>query len=206
MIEPLLTSVQIYRRELYREERLTYEEEQELITKARAGDRIAREDIITGCLRYVLKIAAHYRKFLVRDDIGDLIGLGNLALIENLDKALNRENPFGYLQGCAKLTIIRYCSEQKASDLHSIEDFCLPAKEAISVTKPSYSWLYQAVERLNTLQREIVYAHYGLGDRPKESLYQISLRMSRSKKGSYAYNAMYRALRKLRSELVQITV
>lgn len=199
----LASSLHLYRREIYTYPRQTRDEEQLLITRARAGDAKAREDIMQGCLKYVLAIAVYYRKFLRHDDGADLVGIGNLAIAENIDRALTKENPYGYLQVCAKLTIIRYCrNHSHACEWELMERDALRSNTVPPVNR-SYDWLYQAIEQLPQQQRDMLTKHFGLYGERKESLYQIGRQLSSNTKGSMAYATMYRALRNLRMILVQ---
>jgi hypothetical protein len=204
MIDGSVTTVHLYRRELYRTKLLTREQEQVSIAQAKQGDTTAREELITTCLRYVLAIATYHKKFLFRDDVNDLVGIGNLAMMENVDKALTKENPIGYLQGCAKWAIISHVSHQPQSDLYTLEEKYHELQAPVPVKRPSYDWLYEAVEKLRPIQKELVYAHFGLGDRPAETLLALGKRYSPTGDDNYGYSAMNRALRTLR-QLVQTT-
>ncbi len=88
------------------EDEIVYQE------RARSGDEVSREALIVDCLNYVTSVATHYARYAKHDDILDLIGIGNLALVENLDHALTRPSPAGYLRMRAKYAIIGYISTQ----------------------------------------------------------------------------------------------
>jgi len=64
---------------------LTAEEEQELVEKAKKGDKRAKDRILNSALHYVIKVAGTFRanKSLSFDD---LIGYGNLGLVKAFDK------------------------------------------------------------------------------------------------------------------------
>ncbi len=77
-------------------------------------------------------------------------------------------------------------------------------KEPVTpLEKPDYAWLYQAVEQLPRHFQDVLIKHYGLYNRPVESLYEMSRRMSKSAKGSMAYLIEYRALKLLRKQLTE---
>jgi DNA-directed RNA polymerase sigma subunit (sigma70/sigma32) len=212
------TTVELYRREVRSLPRFTRAEEQELVRRARGGDADARTALIQSCLNYVGFMAAWHARYVVHDEYLDLVGIGNVAVVEHVDEALTRENPCAYLRGCAKFAIIYHCFNR---------DSLIPtpwqAKQRISVTSldtpvyantvqaepvvvresPDYSWLYQAMEQLPPRYQEVLIRRFGLYDRPVESLYAMSRRMSTSVKGSIAYLTEYRALRRLRQLLTQ---
>jgi DNA-directed RNA polymerase sigma subunit (sigma70/sigma32) len=214
----VLTTEELYRREVRSLPRLTMPEEQELVRRAKEGEVEARTALVQSCLNYVGFMAAWHARYVFHDEYLDLVGIGNVAVVEHVDKALTRENPCAYLRGCAKYAIIYHCRNRA-----SLIPTPWYAKRRISVTSldtpvyantvqtepivvrenPDYSWLYQAVEQLPPRYQDVLIRHYGLYDRPVESLYELSRRMSTSAKGSIAYLTEYRALRRLRQLLTQ---
>lgn len=119
--------------------RYTNEEITELASKARAGDQSAREAILSSCLHAVVTLAFRYHVYVEHDDLCDLIGIGNLALVEGLDKALEKERPTGYLIGCARYSILNHVNrtsslihrspEQEPMTIDPIEDVLLLAAQ-----------------------------------------------------------------------------
>ena len=197
---------------------LSRDEEAEVIKRATEGDPSAREQLITSCLNYVGAIANMYKQYLLHDEYLDLVGIGNVAVVERFYEALKRENPGGYLRGCAKYAIIYYCFNRSsliptpwfARKRFSITSLDNPVysntlkKEPVTpLEKPDYAWLYQAVEQLPRHFQDVLIKHYGLYNRPVESLYEMSRRMSKSAKGSMAYLIEYRALKLLRKQLTE---
>ena len=73
-----------YVREIQRHSLLTPDEERELARKARDGDRIAEERLVTANLRFVVKVALQYRGYGLR--ALDLIQEGNLGLMQAVEK------------------------------------------------------------------------------------------------------------------------
>jgi len=62
---------------------LTHEQSRELLKRSKAGDRAAREELISGNLRLVLSIISHFSgKF---DSAGDLFQIGCIGLIKAVD-------------------------------------------------------------------------------------------------------------------------
>ncbi len=63
---------------------LTYEEETELAVKAAAGDKAARDKIVTSNLRFVINVAKKYQNHGL--DLVDLISEGNVGLMNAIDR------------------------------------------------------------------------------------------------------------------------
>jgi len=81
------SGIQLYLNEIGKFPLLTREEEVELAEKIKAGDRKARERMISSNLRLVVKIAYDYRDYGL--PVMDLISEGNIGLI----KAVERFDP-----------------------------------------------------------------------------------------------------------------
>ncbi len=221
----ILTSAQQYRHELSLLPRLTSEEERELRDRAREGDRQARARLIESCLRYMAFIAARYRRYVYHDDYLDLVGVGNLAVVENVEKALMMDNPCAYLSVIARLAIIDYCMTSASLIIKSrythtpdpytgsldapiyqdceatlLDQIAAPEQEQ---AEQDYTQLYEAIDTLPEKHREVLTRHYGLYGRQAESLYEMSREMSANPgpKSSAAYLIEYRALARLRSQL-----
>lgn len=62
---------------------LTVEEEKTLATKAFSGDKRAQKELVEHNLRFVVKIANQYQKYM---DIEDLINEGNMGLMHAAEK------------------------------------------------------------------------------------------------------------------------
>jgi RNA polymerase primary sigma factor len=80
-------SIEIYLKEISELPFLSPEEEKELITRAKKGDREALEKLIYAHLRFVVNMAKHYQGYGV--PLADLINEGNLGLL----KAVQRFDP-----------------------------------------------------------------------------------------------------------------
>lgn len=226
----ILTNVQQYRYELSLLPRLTQEEERVLTDQAREGDKQARDRLIEGCLRYITFIAARYKRYVHHDDYLDLVSVGNLAVVENVEKALTMDNPQAYLCVTAKLAIIEYCMTRASlitksrysnasdpsvssldapvyqdSDISMLDLIAAPEAEPERKER-DYTQLHKAISTLPEKYREVLTRHYGLYGRPAESLYGMSREMSAcpGPKSSAAYLIEYRALARLRSRLESI--
>ncbi len=175
------TTKELYQREVRSLPRFTLAEEQELVRRARRGDADARTALIQSCLNYVGFMAAWHVRYVFHDEYLDLVGIGNVAVVEHVDEALTRENPCAYLRGCAKFAIIYYCFNR-----------------ASLIPTP-----WQAKQSISVAYQDVLIKHYGLYDRPPESLYALSRRTNANVKGSVAYLTEYRALRRLRKHLTK---
>jgi DNA-directed RNA polymerase specialized sigma24 family protein len=130
----------------------------------------------------------------------ELVGTGNLTLVEKLDVALGKQNAYSYLKGIVKRTLYYYCLRH--SKVWEFDDTIF-SPEPMEEQVRDYTFLYEAVDRLPENQRQVVMMHYGLKDTPKESLYELSLKASKSSKGSMLYLRLKRATDKLRGLLAQ---
>ncbi len=77
-------SLEIYLKEIGEIPLLTEEEERELIKRAKAGDKEAREKLIYSHLRFVVSVAKKYQGYGV--PLGDLINEGNMGLLRALER------------------------------------------------------------------------------------------------------------------------
>jgi len=200
---------------------LSREEEADIVQKARAGDKAAREQVITNCLTYIEFIAKRYERYLHHDDYLDLVSIGTLAVVENVNTALVKDNPSGWLRSRGKYAILNYCitraglitrpDRSPPISTVSLDKPIFENKTLVDVIKaeecprngerPDYTFLYQALEELPRAYREVISRHYGLYGYSPESLYELSRRMSKNVKGSIAYLTEYRALKRLRKHL-----
>src|SRR2546421_11587219 len=86
----------------------TLEEENQIIARAKLGCPIAKETIITSCLGYVLAVARTLS--LSRNiEFDELVGIGNLILVEHLEEALTKTNAYSFLKTKVKWRLLDYC-------------------------------------------------------------------------------------------------
>lgn len=88
-IKPSITdrssiSVDLYLKDISKFPILTPEEELNLVTQMRNGDKSAREKLINSNLRFVVSIAKQYQNKGL--DFADLISVGNLGLMTAIDR------------------------------------------------------------------------------------------------------------------------
>ena len=89
-------------------------EESALLSRAMLGDQEARSAMITGCLRYIYKVALSYAlKYDSEDDVMDLVQAGNEAIVRYLTDALRSRNAYGYLRGVARHAMVHFGIENK---------------------------------------------------------------------------------------------
>lgn len=107
--ENVLTSLQQYRSEVLSIPRLSASEEREVEQRAHLGDSQARQQLIEAGLRYVAGVAWRYLCYVPQDDYLELVSVGNMAVVEGMDKALAARQPSAYLRSLARNRIRRYC-------------------------------------------------------------------------------------------------
>jgi RNA polymerase sigma factor (sigma-70 family) len=107
-----LLATTLYAAEVARLPRLSFAEEQDLVIRARAGSPEARHALVVSCLRYGLGKArvSYNTEQPAHDDLLDLAQVASLAMLEDLDRALKRQNPCSYLRGIARRAIALYIS------------------------------------------------------------------------------------------------
>lgn len=123
---PLLTSRELYHNEVMSIQRLSLTEERDLVSIARQGDATARNRLLESCLNYVAAVAWSYVCYLTTDDYLDIVGIGNLTLVEYLDRALTMANPPAYLRKTAKWEMFRYSYYRSKLIPHDSHDQIAP--------------------------------------------------------------------------------
>lgn len=92
----MMDTEKLYRDDLRSCHRLPAEEVEILLQAYRAGDKAARESIITSLLGnicwYAARLQNKYTPFM------ELVSVGNAVLVEHFDEALLHPNPIGYLK------------------------------------------------------------------------------------------------------------
>ncbi|MDE6774544.1 MAG: sigma-70 family RNA polymerase sigma factor, partial [Treponemataceae bacterium] len=74
----------IYLREIQTIPLMSREEENELAVKAKAGDKAAKDKIVSANLRFVVNVAKNYQGGGL--DLSDLISEGNIGLLTAIEK------------------------------------------------------------------------------------------------------------------------
>lgn len=201
---PLLNSYEQYMSELRRVKRLTRAKEEQIVAQARTGNQEAKNTLIEGCLGYVSYIARVYSVYLEHDDLLDIVQVGNLAITEKVDQALEiaTGSVGAYLCGVAKQSIRKYCLYR--SRLIPIKDHNFPLEDAptveslealtdkeasdnpvqIAATDNDPSQMYlekegveQALAALSKEQREIVQMRHGLTGERRMMLVEIASKL-----------------------------
>ena len=221
----VLSSVEQYCSEVARLPILTRCEEAELVRRARLGDVQAKEALLHSCLRYVASVTSRYSCYLEHEEYLDLVSVGNLAIVECLEKALAVENPVAYLYGVAKLAIRSYCYTHSqlmtqvkgrpfvwvdsldaplCNGKGCLADSMVAQEQAPKKEQSDFARLYDAINALTPKQRYVIMRFYGLdGDAP-EPIASISRRLSPDNpKVTVARNRYNIAIRSLRRKLLQ---
>lgn len=206
-----LASFEQYRSEVFSKQRCDEQDIDRIIQRAREGDHKACETLIELCLPFVVKLAWKFKRYLPHDDYGDIVGIGNLALVTCLDKALRASQPVAYLMRCAYYRVLEHVScraslisnpkTSKATPVSSIEAHLWLQNTMTSgsswKTRVPYAneWLTEALNSLTPLQREVIMIKYGFPQRSFDSLYQLS--KAQGVRGRYP-SSLKAALRNLR--------
>jgi DNA-directed RNA polymerase sigma subunit (sigma70/sigma32) len=221
----VLSSVEQYRSEVLRLPRLTRSEESELVYRARQGDKQAKDELVHSCLRYVCVVASRYVCYVQHEEYLDLVSIGNLAVVECLEKALSVANPVAYLYGVARLAIKSYCythsqliTQQRGKPFVWVDSLeapigtsqgCLADRLIAPALEPQkqpadFASLYEAISALTPKQRYVVLRSFGLdGDAP-EPIAAINQRLATTNpNGMLARNRYNLAIRSLRRKLLQ---
>ncbi len=104
----------LYSAETKRLPHIAKPDQQPIIDAARKGDKDARDALIVNCLNWTMARAARMYKALrpAHLDVMDVVGVGNVELMERLDKALTLEDPIAYLLTCVSLEMQSYCANK----------------------------------------------------------------------------------------------
>ncbi len=221
----VLSSVEQYFSELAGLPVLTRAEEADVVRRARQGDKQAKEALLHGCLRYVASVTSRYSCYLEHEEYLDLVSVGNLAIVERLDKALTVENPVAYLYGVAKLAIRSYCYTHSqlitqvrgrpmvwtdsldaplCNDKGCLADLLVAPEQTPKGEQSDFARLYEAINALTPKQRYVILRFYGLDDDAPESIASISRRLSSANpKVTIARNRYNNAISSLRRKLRQ---
>ena len=105
---PDLSASALYHAETARLPRLTREQSRTLAQQARQGDEEARHALIVACMDYIL-LQAHNISSTRHPNQIDLAAVGNLKMVECLDKALLADAPVAYLLTVALREMQWYC-------------------------------------------------------------------------------------------------
>ena len=170
-------------------------------------------------------MTSRYACYLQHEGYLDLVSVGNLAIVECLEKALTVDNPVAYLYGVAKLAVKSYCythsqliTQAKGKPLVWVDSLDAPFRsgqgcladvlvapgQAPKQEQPDFTRLYAAITALTPKQRYVIMRFFGLdGDAP-ESIASISRRLSPTNpKVTIARNRYNMAIRSLRRKLLQ---
>jgi DNA-directed RNA polymerase sigma subunit (sigma70/sigma32) len=221
--EPVLTSDQLYSRDLQEIPKLTNEERAELEQRARSGDQKAKTALIEDCLHHVKGVAIHYATTYGGNspytEYMELLSIGNYALVEQFDKAIERaEDMSAYLKGCARWEIKRHIlfrnslipipghtdfldKKVKIERLTPLEAINIPAPVETETHSKVYEqhvdnipdWLNQLTEKqLDTVRR-----HYGIDGRPEESIRDITIELTGDPTKNVIYGRHAKAIRRI---------
>jgi len=148
----------------------------------------------------------------------DLASSANVVMLERIDRALTRENPFSYLVKVAKhamFDVLRALHPIDAPSLVSLDAPTGEGEEPLIDTiveeirlEPAHARheerdrvLVQSLDRLKPKQRTVLIRHYGIGEHAPEPLNVIGRDMSKSGCASASHYQHKQGLSTLRSLL-----
>ncbi len=192
---PVLSSEQLYRAELASLPQLADEQIRDFASRARAGDQQASAALIGDVQHYIELWARRYRNTFgwasPHIEYAELIGIGNLTLVEKLPQALTKRNPCAYLATWARYAMFHFCTCHAEARMVSLDrplrqDLALtladllpaPASrlgggEASPSPAISSEELDQAISVLTPKQQEVIRRVYGLQEHAPERIVQI---------------------------------
>ena len=226
---PVLPIEHHYRITLASLPQLSQEQTQDLIQRARLGENV-RDEIILSLQRRIYALSAKYQtRYQHQDGMierMDLIQAANEAMLRYWPAFLSWDNPIRYLLRVAGSAMYRcisgrsdliksYSDQQRVTVLSldcppcengttliEIVPFEAPHPSSLSRAVPS---LYQAIETLPEMQRTVIKRHFGLDTQP-ESLSAIgrSLAPQLQHPIKHSYYHKKRALAALRQRLTPL--
>jgi RNA polymerase sigma factor (sigma-70 family) len=200
--------------------RLTPDQERALIERARSGEDV-RDQIILSLQRRIGALAAKYARPEEQEDHADLVNSANVALLKHYQRALKHPNPYAYLLRTAQSTMINYyhgygehtqcervsmlsLDEPHEKEGTSLLDLLSTERnvECSSLLNDATSTLlHQAIAALPEKQRIVIERHYGFGQMP-ESLNIMNVRTSsKQSRPIDAHYQHHKALATLRASL-----
>jgi DNA-directed RNA polymerase sigma subunit (sigma70/sigma32) len=196
----LLTNEQQYKKEISQFPRLTNEDEQVLIERARKGEEHAKEELISAQLISLFFLAVRYARIAQTMEVLDFCQEASLAMLQCFEKALQKDNPASYLYRVGKNAMWSLCHlrdtliskssrdvEQETYQMDSL-DYPFPQDQEccwedflesetrlpeVSDGQDSFPSLYASLEKLTPSQRFVIERHYGLFDHPCLTLVEI---------------------------------
>ena len=188
---------------------LTQEQEQALLDRALAGEKVSG-DIVLSLQQRIYSLAyrmaaRHLQGKEQAIERMDFVQEANRAMLRHFQLALTKENPYSYLLKAARTAMIDCIRKIEASqrDQDEVSSFseCIPTEihtESSRKNEATYTPLYQAVQMLPEKQRLVILRHYGFGCAP-EPLNTISRSISLKACASTRNNANYHHKRALTS-------
>jgi len=160
------------------------EQKQEIIDQARAGDSTRQEYIACSMLSTIIAYACRFQSSVT--DVMDLIGVGNLIIIEHMSDALQSPNPYGYLLNYASGEMKQYRRRYENAitlpttpgddpytviPLSRIDTDDIPEEEDIIRSTSDHTPLYEALKSIPSEKgRELMVRLFGLFDEGQEDM------------------------------------
>jgi RNA polymerase sporulation-specific sigma factor len=199
---------------------LSKEEEEECVTKAKLGDKNARNKLIEHNLRLVAHIVKKYDHR--REDVDDLISIGTIGLIKGIDSYSHKHGTriTTYCARCIENEILMYFRSDKKNNKNiSISESVGFDKDGNEITflnilktpKPDFamdihqqnniSLLKEYFNILTDREKEIICKRYGLNGGDEITQKEIAEQLGISR--SYVSRIEKRALTKILREFIK---
>lgn len=190
---PDLLAKTLYNAEVAHLPQLSRAEEDQLVEQARSGDEDARVSLVVSCLGYALVHAR--RMWMLRlprhDEALDLAQIASLEMVTDLDVALTKRRPVGYLRGIATRAMSLYLTyhgemiDKPGYSLAYLAKFHIPTVESLDTPvgesktltidliqmapppetgQTRHEPLYEALGKLTPSQRNSIAKRFGVGD------------------------------------------
>jgi RNA polymerase sigma factor (sigma-70 family) len=187
------------------------------VAAARTGSQEAKELIILRCLPYIVKLAYRYQVYLYHDGLEDIVGIGNLAVVECLEKALTKAKPVAYLYKCAQYQILKYITRKSSLIVKPDNQDFIPVVSleehpglydiltayVETTPKVNIDLVYEALDCLTPFQRKAVISRYGLYGHTDVSLGKLAKQEGKRYTSNYR-DAVHQALKKLNRFLASV--
>jgi hypothetical protein len=191
MIDTALSAQEQFFADLRALPRYTEEDRQRFATLACQGDRQARNAFVESMIPYIVKYASRLVVRFPHLTLLEIVQIGNMLLVENVDRSLWVENPCSFLLTRVKYEMLYQCIRyatpistprqelprslvsldqpvQVSGSRHHKEELLADLLAAAS-DMPSdrdYTFLYDALARLSKDRQELLARWFGLFDYP----------------------------------------
>jgi DNA-directed RNA polymerase specialized sigma subunit len=188
----------LYSAEVQHIDRLTPEQQAQAIAEAQSGNVEAQHALVAHCLNWTrMKAEAIHQEYQPRHtDVMDLIGHGNLKMLEGLPHALQAKDPVRYLMSTAANEMQRYVyyhdpmiqRSRKTPDAlpdtvrldagqwPHVQRLAGPDIHLVAETTAmaTHQFVYEALARISEHRRKLLASYFGLDGQPAQRQQDIA--------------------------------